>query len=93
MWKAWPRAVLCEALTPVSPLDTQNMMFIAEIASHVSYVTMSQCLVGCIPRFSGCLLRPNSECKTARDNLDSIGGFKSRDTLQFCIPILDEAST
>ena len=37
-------------------------------------------------------LNPPIESKLSRDNLDSIGGFKSRDTLQFCIPSLDEAS-
>ena len=60
----------------------------------------------CYRRFQVCCPK-NSECKTAevsrdlnppiesklsRDNLDSIGGFKSRDTLQFCIPSLDGAS-
>ena len=37
-------------------------------------------------------LNPPIESKLSRDYLDSIGGFKSRDTLQFCIPSLDEAS-
>ena len=37
-------------------------------------------------------LNPPIESKLSRDNLDSIGGFKSRDTLQFCIPSLDRAS-
>ena len=37
-------------------------------------------------------LNPPIESKLSRDNLDSIGGFKSRDTLQFCIPSLDGAS-
>ena len=37
-------------------------------------------------------LNPPIESKLSRNNLDSIGGFKSRDTLQFCIPSLDGAS-
>ena len=37
-------------------------------------------------------LNPPIESKLSRDNLDSNGGFKSRDTLQFCIPSLDGAS-
>ena len=37
-------------------------------------------------------LNPPIESKLSRDILDSIGGFKSRDTLQFYIPSLDEAS-
>ena len=37
-------------------------------------------------------LNPPIESKLSRDNLDSIGGFKSRDTLQFCTPSLDGAS-
>ena len=37
-------------------------------------------------------LNPPIESKLSRDNFDSIGGFKSRDTLQLCIPSLDEAS-
>ena len=68
-----------------------------------------------LPRFPGCLLEPNLECKLQKitwlesnykrscglnppieamscDNLDSIGGFKSCDLLQFCIPILAQAS-
>ena len=35
-------------------------------------------------------LNPPIESKLSRDNLDSIGGFKSRDS--FCIPSLEEAS-
>ena len=54
--------------------------------------------VGC-PKNSECKtakvsrdLDPPTESKLSRDNLDSIGGFTSRDTLQFCIPSLDGAS-
>ena len=32
------------------------------------------------------------ESKLSHDILDSIGGFKSRDILQFCVPNLDQAS-
>ena len=39
-----------------------------------------------------CDLNPPIESKLSRDNLDSIGGFKSRDTLQFYILSLNEAS-
>ena len=31
-------------------------------------------------------LNPPIKSKLSHDNLDSIGGFKSPDTLQFCIP-------
>ena len=37
-------------------------------------------------------LNPPIEAKMSHDNLDSIGGFKSHDLLQFCILILARAS-